>query len=378
MGRLATFDTDNLIYNRFDLIYKEGNRTITFCDSDREYCLEVHTEGAKAKVNLWGKPLPQEIFNKAVGELFEDRNICAVELVRCGNPYGGFLEETNDIRIPLPDDFDELMNRAERRDRATIRRKLRWLNERVGELKIEIYSMDEIPEHIVETYFRWKMETHGTDYRMSAQEYLDRYHVTDAMLMKAGNTETAVAFFCQTEDIVFFENFSYNIKLKEYSPGLLMYVKFMEELIKRKCRYLYLGGGSYVYKKRFGAEAFTAYSGTIYRREIIDGLNGFFKEKGIHSVAFYGYGVCGHSFLLLSKNLALAVCYGIDQKEADEGEVRIYPPKAELPEADAALITLNNMEEKVEKFLTAKFEKVFYWNSILDKIIMEYQRRILG
>lgn len=376
MSEQARFDTDNLIYNRFDLIYKEGNHAISFCDSDTKYCLDIHTEGVNAKINIWGKLLPQDIFDRAINECFADKQICAIELTRCGNPYGNFLEEINDIRVPLPGEFDELMNRAERRDRATIRRKLRWLDERVGDLRIEIYSRNEIPDHIVDTYFKWKKETHGTDYRMSASEYLDRYFVTDAMLMKAGDTQVAVAFFCQTEDIVFFENFSYNTELKEYSPGLLMYVKFMEELIKRKCRYLYLGGGSYIYKKRFGAEAFTAYSGTIYRKEMIDGINAFFQEREIDSVGFYGYGVCGHSFLQLSKNLALSVGYGIDRKVTDAENIRIYSPEDELPEADAILITLNNKDEEVEKALAVRFEKVYYWNSILEKIIMDYQRRI--
>lgn len=378
MSELARFDTDNLIYNRFDLIYDEGNHTVSYDKSGVRYCLDVHTEGIKAWINIWGKPLPQDIFEKAVGDIFADKKICVIELTRCGNPYGGFLEEVNDIRVPLPGDFDELMNRAERRDRATIRRKLRWLDERVGDLKIEIYSKGEIPDHIVETYFQWKKETHGTDYRLSASEYLDRYHVTDAMLMKAGGSEVAVAFFCQAEEIVFFENFSYHTKYKEYSPGLLMYVKFMEELIKRKCRYLYLGGGSYIYKKRFGAEAFTAYSGTIYRKELIDGIDAFFREKEIDSAAFYGYGVCGHSFLLLSKRLALSVCYGIDQKTVEAEDIRIYSPDDELPDADAVLITMNDENEDVEKNLAVRFEKVYYWNRILEKVIREYQRRING
>lgn len=376
MSGLAKFDTDNLIYNRFDLIYKDGNHGISYSGSDTEYCLEIHKEGVKAKLNIWGKPLPQNIFEKAIQDVFADKQICAIELTRCGNSYGNFLEEVNDIRVPLPDHFDELMNRAERRDRATIRRKLRWLDERVGNLKIEIYPKGGIPDRVVETYFRWKKETHGTDYKLSASEYLDKYFVTDAMLMKAGETEVAVAFFCQTEDIVFFENFSYNTELKEYSPGLLMYVTFMEELIKRKCKYLYLGGGGYIYKKRFGAEASRAYSGVIYRKEMIDGIDMFLKEKKIYNVAFYGYGVCGHSFLQLSKSLSLSVCYGIDQKVMDSENIKIYSPKEDLPEADAVLITLNGRNEEVEKALADRFEKVYYWNDILERIIRDYQGRI--
>ncbi len=155
-----------------------------------------------------------------------------------------------------------------------------------------------------------------------------------------------------------------------------MYVKFMEELIKRKCRYLYLGGGSYIYKKRFGAEVSLAYSGKIYRKEIVDGIKVFLKKRKINSVAFYGYGACGHLFLQLSKKLLLIVSYGIDKRVTDEEKIKIYSPEDVLPETDAVLITMNNKDSEVERTLAARFGIVYYWNDILEKIIRDYQWRI--
>ena len=55
--------------------------------------------------------------------------------------------------------------------------------------------------------------------------------------------------------------------------------------------------------------------------------------------------------------------------------IRIYSPEEDLPEADAVLVTLNSKNEEVEKMLAARFAKVYYWNSILERIIRDYQRR---
>lgn len=271
--------SDNLIYNRFDLIHPEQFQTGDYDFEGSNYEIMSYTSGGIRSFNIWGRELPQELFESIIYETFQDDGIYAVQIKRGRNQYKNLLEEVNDICVPLPDTFDELMNRAERRDRATIRRKLRWLDERIGSLKVDTYERKDVPSSIVETYFDWKKETHGTDYGLSSEEYLDKYYVTDVVTMRAGDTDVAVAFFCQVEDIVFFENFSYNRKLQEYSPGLLMYVKFLEELVRRECRFLYLGGGSYVYKKRFGAEESVAYSGIIYRREIVELINVFLGSK---------------------------------------------------------------------------------------------------
>ena len=376
---IKRYDADNLIYNRFDIIHASDYESIRYENNSDEYEVYTHCDDGIAEINLWGKFLPDKIIDLLVNDIFTDKNIFAIEALRIRNQYHQFLEATNDVRVPLPETFDELMDRAERRDRATIRRKLRWLDKRIGSLQINVCSKEETQDSVVDTYFKWKKESHGTDYGLNPREYLDKYYVTDSIIMRAGDTDVAVAFFCQVEGIVFFENFSYNPDLKEYSPGLLMYVKLMEELIKRKCRYLYLGGGGYIYKKRFGAEHSIAYSGKIYRREIIDVLNIFFVDKGIKTVAFYGYGVCGHSFYQLSKNLDIRVSFGID-KNAEENkeatEISLYLPEAELPMADAGLITLNNCNTEVYHYMKRKFSKVFYWNEILESVINDYRKSV--
>ena len=223
------------------------------------------------------------------------------------------------------------------------------------------------------TYFRWKRDTHGTDYGMTPQEYLDQYHVTDALMMRAGDMDVAVAFYCKVNEAVFFENFSYNKILKKYSPGLLMYVKLMEELIKRGCKYNYMGKGGYIYKTRFGAQTEQAYIGVIYRQEIVDRLNTFFNKNGIKDVAFYGFGVCGHHFFQLSQELALNIVYGIDMVADGTVNLPIYKPD-QIPETDVVFITLNSKSDEVEDLLRHKCSRIFYWNDVLDAVINDYKK----
>lgn len=373
MAKTAKFDSDDLIYNRFDLIYGTESTAYHYSGADEDYVIRAHYHKTEATLDIWGKTFPPEIFHKAVSDIFSDSAVCSINVVRGGNPYQDFLETTNDIRVPLPDSAEELLARVERRDRATIQRKKRWLNERIGNLEMKIFT-EKIPDEIVDLYFQWKKTTHGTDYRLQPQEYIGKYHVTDALLLQAGETPVAVALFCQVNKIVFFENFSYNIELKKYSPGLLMYEMFMEELIKRGCKYLYLGGGSYIYKKRFGAEEKTAYSGIIYRPEIMDGINRFFADRQIKTLAIYGLGVCGNSFLNLKKKLEIEVCYGIDKNSKEDSPIPVYHPDDNANATDAALITLNNKDISVEKLLKERYPQVYYWNDILESVVEEYRK----
>lgn len=367
MSELVKYDTDDLIYNRYDLIHSDNVKEYTYEKDEKIYKIQVYFHEGIAEPNIWGKRFPQDVFENFVEDVFKDKDIYAIKVTRGRNQYKKFLQDTIDIRVPLPDNMDDLMNRIARKKRATIRRNLRWLDERIGDLRIDSYERKDIPDDIVNTYFVWKKATRGTNYGLTAQEYLDKYYVTNAMMMRAGNVDVAVAFYCKVNEQVFFENFSYNPELSRYSPGLLMYVKFMEELIQKGCKYNYMGGGNYIYKQRFGSETEAAYIGTIYRKEIVNEINKLFEEHNIENVAFYGFGVCGHDFLQCSKNIKINVDFGIDMNAESTEGLKIYRPEDELPEMDAVLITLNNKNTDVENILEKKFLKVYYWNDIVKE-----------
>ncbi|MCM1568361.1 MAG: GNAT family N-acetyltransferase [Roseburia sp.] len=367
------FDADDLIYNRFDMLYPDDNSRFVCVSHENSYAIDMHVEGTKAFLNVWGKTYPQEVFEEVVRRVFDRKDIGSIHIQRGGNHYRGFLQATNDMRILLPDTPEGLTDRMRAKHRSNIRRMEREL-EKEGPVSLVVYS-EKIPDDVVKQYFRWKMATHHTDYHMTPQEYLNHYHVTDAMVLKAGSRMAAVIFFCQVGKIVYFENFSYDTDLKKYSPGLLVYKALLEELIKRGCRYLYLGGGEYDYKRRFGAEEYEAYSGTIYRPEVLEEINAFCRREGLEKAAFYGYGVCGHAFLQLASELDIAIAYGIDRCEKSDEKISFFLPEEGWPDADGVFITLNTPNREVEELLKSRFRRVYYWNEVVDECMARYLER---
>lgn len=361
---LAKFETDDLIYNRFDLIYTENVERYSYRLEDKEYFIDVHYETCKAVLNVWGKRFPEIFFNNTIEEIFRQHSeIYCIEIKRARNDYKNLLNKCNDIHVPIPKTKEELLQRLRKKHRYTIKRIKRLIEEEYGELAVVLYK-GSIPDEIVDQYFAWKQLTHGTDYHMLPKEYLKKYYVTDGMLLKAGDENIAILFFCQVNNTVYLENFSYNAQMEKYSPGYLVYEMFLEELIQRKCTNLYLGGGEYEYKRRFGAEENVAYSGIVYREEVFEALNEYFKKQNIKKIAIYGLGVVGHAFMKIVNLLNVDLLYGIDREEKQIESLSVYSPAANLEEVDAVIITLKFHNKEVEELLKSRFEKVYYWLDI--------------
>lgn len=361
---LVEFEADDLIYNRFDLIYAENVEKYLYKYENREFAIDAYFENYKAQLNIWGKQFPQSIFESVIDDVFKIHpEVSCIDVKRAKNNYHNLLTEGNDILIRLPETVEQLLERINSKSRYTLRRKKRLCEKECGKLEVTIYNSD-IPREIVNLYFDWKQTTHGTDYHMLPEEYLQKYYVTDGILLKAGGRNIGILFFCQVNDTVYLENLSYDVELEKYSPGYLVYEIFLEELIKRKCTYVYLGGGEYTYKKRFGAEENVAYSGTIYRREVFENINAYFQREGIKKIAIYGLGGIGQAFLKVVGQLNICVVYGIDKEKKQVEGMPTCSLEDALEKVDAVIITLKLHNKEVEKFLAPRFEKVYYWIDI--------------
>lgn len=363
------FESDDLIYNRFDLMYSENVERYLYQYEDKEYAIDVHREYGKAKINIWGKQLPQDLFEKVIEDIFNRfPEIRYLDIKKARNNYCNLLKEENDILISLPKTVEQLLNRINGKSRYTLKRKTRLCEEECGKLETIIYNSN-IPDEIVNLYFDWKQAIQGTNYHMSPEEYLRKYYVTDGILLKGGGTNLGILFFCQVNKTAYLENLSYNIELEKFSPGYLVYEKFLEELIERKCTYLFLGGGEYGYKRRFGAEESIVYSGVIYRKEVFEEINNYFEKNGIYEIAIYGLGVQGTAFLKIVKYLNVKLMYGIDQEKKYVEGLRVFSPEEKLQKVDAVIITLKSHNEAVEESLKMMFAKVFYWNDLVTGIM---------
>lgn len=364
---MESFDEDNLIYNRFDLIYGNNFEKMEVVYQGKTYSIAIHYNNGRAVLNVWGKKLPQWVFEQLIKNVFRSHiEIRYIEIIQGGNNYQNCLCEGNDIRIIIPKTKQELLQRLKSKHRYNLSRQIRMLEEQYGYLSTGSYGKN-VPYKYVDLYFMWKKESHGIDYEMSPQQYLNEYHVTDAILVKAGGRPVGIIFFCLVEDTAYLENFSFDSELARFSPGYITYVLFLEELIAKKCNLLFLGGGDYEYKKKFGAEERIAYNGLIYREEVFEEVNRFFDIEGIHVFAIYGLGTGGEEFLHIRNRIKAELAYGIDKQEKKVEMLPTYTPTEELPHADAVLITLKKHNEEIEQFLKHRFEKVFYWEDMAKR-----------
>ena len=361
---IAIYSSDDLIYNRFDLIYRNVE-SLCFELEGIKYKIDVQCSGMAASLNVWGKMFPQVIFDKCVNKVFlMHPEILYINVTRCGNNYNEWLYKSNSIYLSLPLTSELLLSRLNGKHRYTLRKKIRRLEKDIGIIETRVISRNQITDEMVNQYFKWKKDTHGTEYGLSSEEYLDTYYVTNAMLLCVNNSMVGIVFYCKVNRTVYLENFSYEYDLRRYSIGSIQYFLWLQCLVKDGCKHVFLGGGRYKYKEHFDSKDCVVYSGKIYSPKCIRMMNQWLTSNHIRQVAFYGVGAVGKAFLAFSKNLNMNVIYGIDRRRIDDEKIKIYPTQDDLPNVDAVFITIVEKDEEVYKALKNRFSKVYYWNDI--------------
>ena len=221
----------------------------------------------------------------------------------------------------------------------------------------------------MDTFFKWKTETHNRDYAMSAQEYLNKYYVTNAVVLSNDSGPFSIVFYCKVEDTVYLENLSYNPEYQRFSPGFMGYEAMLEDLILKKCKRVFLGGGDYIYKRYYDSEEHLAYSGRIYSAYYYKKLNEFFSENGINQVAIYGFGQYGKLFWGNRSKLNVEILYGIDRQPVKNDMLKIYGLDENWPNVDAVIITLKNTDNRISELLREKGIERVYSNLELIRML---------
>ncbi len=230
-----------------------------------EYYVQVCFEGNKAELGLWLAPITPAVLKDVCRFIFKKyKCVETVEyrfgMIPCGKAY-----PTNHFRIELPDTADALMAQMTQKSRYNLRRSRRLLEERYGSIFFEEYVSSDVPKEIADTFFCLKKQSHGFVFDAPWDVYMQSHGITDIYVMKNGQTILAVLFSCEQCRIVYLENLTYDPDFSQYSPGQLLYQYYLERLIEKKRESLFLMGGNYEYKRRYGAIEDTVWFGILYK-----------------------------------------------------------------------------------------------------------------
>ena len=266
---LAERVQENFISNRFDLLYGKDYELYDMGTG----VVPVHINGETAYLGLFLSAYTQKQLNKLYELLFAKHpSLTQIEIKHCLVPAGISDKDAAFYHYPywhidLPDtieDFDATLAHRVKYNTKWYPKKIR---EDIGDFVINKYDRKQVSPNIVNLFFEWKKISHNFDYKMTPDEYMNKYGVTEVYTLEINNEVLAVGFTCTTGDNVFFEQFSYSQdkKYTKYSLGMVLYYGIICDLIKIGRKKFYLSGGWLDYKKRYNGILQYTYSGLVYK-----------------------------------------------------------------------------------------------------------------
>ncbi len=255
----------NFIHNRLDMKYGADN-IINFGvveDNNRALTIQGHIDGDIMELAVWLTPIQQRTFNHLIDFIFKSYpKISSINLMYSKNDYKGLTADNHWMNI-LPDNENDYFNSLGKNTRHNQRRYSKRLND---DFDVEmIHFKDDFDRSIVEKYFEFKMNTHGTNYHLTTEEYLKKYCITDADVLYLDGEIVGVNFLNVMGENAYFENVSYDIQYGGRYIGIVLYYFSICNLIKTKVKRLFLANGEYQYKANYGAIEEIAFNGSIQR-----------------------------------------------------------------------------------------------------------------
>lgn len=255
----------NVCWNRFDLRY--GNDFDLWLINGAY--VASYLDGFAINVSLYLRKMDKNTFNEFAKYLFEFySNAKELVVLHTYTEIDG-IEPAVHWHVDLPENIEKFNSTLSHRVRYNTKWYPKKIRENIGEYTIKYMNARDCPDDVVLTYFKWKKQTHGTNYGLTPKQYLQKFCVTGVYVMETESEMLAIGFISEIGENVFFENFSYNQKYAKYSPGMVLYNYLISDLISRGKKKLYLLGGNLEYKKHFNGVATMTRSGMVYREQFI-------------------------------------------------------------------------------------------------------------
>lgn len=256
----------DFICNRFDLIKSADFVLLKWQKSSEEYYVQCAFENDKAELGIWLAPITTEIIKDVSRFIFKKYKYIKTVEYRFGTVPFAKYHQTNHFRIELPGAAEQLYARMTQKSRYNLRRSKRLLEEESGEVLLEEYTSQNVPEEYIEFFLEQKKRSFQFEFDSPPSQYLQSHGITDIYVMKSRQQVLSILLSCEQCRIVYLENLAYDPSFSKYSPGQILYQHYLERLIEKGRKDLFLMGGDYEYKRRYGAIEDTVFFGVIFNR----------------------------------------------------------------------------------------------------------------
>lgn len=258
-------------FNRTNLLYSDKNILISVLDNnDNYYRLGGHIENnciylQTCLLNFGNQENFDSMIEFLLSKYHPDKIFCHYSLYN----YKNNLLEDHNYSIELPLTFESLLNREKAKKRYNLKRERRILAEKG--FKFSELKQTDFHEAMLK-FFEMKKVTHHRDWHLTPEEFIKQYNITNIYALSNG--EKAIAFVLSDEIFpwVIYQQTAYDMEWEKYSPGSVIYLYFLEEMIRKGKEQVFLGGGNHAYKKMYGSREDLTFNGYISRHYWIKGL----------------------------------------------------------------------------------------------------------
>ena len=240
--------------------------------TDKEFYIPLKIKNHNGTLCVWRMQLSYQDVLRLVNFVFKKfQSIDKVSVMRVSADDGTYPTQylSNDFVIELPDHCEEIDFRLSKKGRYNIKRERRIAETDFGSchfIHCALGGSDSIP--LTEKFFEWKKKTIGSDYAMSAEEYLKSWFVSDIYYLAFGKRIASIIMSCEQCECVYLENITYDPELSSYSPGQIAYDYYLKELIRKGKKKVFLSGGDYEYKRRYGSQESTIADFEVVRKSL--------------------------------------------------------------------------------------------------------------
>ena len=262
-------------FNQTGMLYDVSNYILLWEDKGVYGKFGFHVENKiiflqTCLVNFYDKI----IFKKIIKYILKTLRPKAIECHYSLFNFYNNLHPDHNYSIVLPSSFDELLLREDRKKRYNLKRERRIIFD-MG-ISFRELATSEF-ENAVKIFFAQKRITHNRDWNLSPDEFLKWLNITNIYVLEKDNDFIAFALSDEHFKKVIFEQTSYDIKWKKYSPGSVIYLCFLEKMIEKGYSEVFLGGGQHEYKKMLGSREDFTFNGEISRHYIFKGFYNFIR-----------------------------------------------------------------------------------------------------